>query len=267
MDGVLTLSHLQDFQLQLSGCGGTSLLLQLGNLSQLKKISIQGDCSNYKPDITNGLARALSRSPQLTHLEVDHEASRYGSYQPVTANDILGKVPPAKPLRMTHLTLHDVHIEPRLDDPILSHLRCLTSLNLSSAGSTVVFEMLAQEKIFLSHIVVGDIDDRVLHYLESCRNPIKQLEMTRITSDRHAGCFIDRVLPKVVDSIQVLKINPIYEGGWCYSCDGQLSSILSQCKELRKLAIALVSFEPSSGMREYKPDFDDEVCLPVSEHV
>ena len=151
---------------------------------------------------------------------------------------------------------------------MLSHLRCLTSLNLSSADSTAVFTTLAREGIFLSHIVVEDVDDRVLDYLESCGSSIKQLEMTCIRlntaeeSDRLARHFIERILPKVVDSIQVLKIKPLYEGEWCYSCDGRLSSILSQCNGLTQLAIALVS-KPSPTMHESKANFDNEVCLRV----
>ena len=162
MDGILTLSRLQDFQLRLSGCWDTSLLLELDGLSQLKKLSIWGDCSNYQPDITSGVARAIKQSPQLTHLEVVPRGYGFDSYKAATVRDLLGKVPPDRPLRLTHLSLHDICIQTPLDDFMLSHLRCLTSLNLSATGSTSVFTALARERVFLSHIVVQDVDDCVL---------------------------------------------------------------------------------------------------------
>jgi hypothetical protein len=40
--------------------------------------------------------------------------------------------------------------------------------------------------------------------------------------------FYKSVLPKHSDSMQVLKIRPNYEGGWCYDVD-DVSVVLAQC--------------------------------------
>ena len=124
MDSILTLSHLEDFQLQLTLCRDTSLLFKLDNLSPSKKISIQGQChcSNFQPDITTGLTRVISRSPQLTHLEVD--IFRFGSHKTATAHDLLRKVPLGRPLRLTHLRLRDIPIQTPLDNLIIIFLCC-----------------------------------------------------------------------------------------------------------------------------------------------
>jgi hypothetical protein len=106
--------------------------------------------------------------------------------------------------------------------------------------------MLKQEKIHLKRASIsGPVNDTILDYLHSYSG-LESLDLYHIYSDSEEESnalshrFFKSVLPKHVDSIRVLKIQPSYEGGWCYNAD-DISLLLAKCIQLRSLSVALAS--------------------------
>ena len=200
----------------------------------------------------------------------------HGSEVP-TLRDLFTKVPQDRLLRLTHLTLHGARI--RVDPLTLPHLRSLVYLDLNrlyamspadtddindtwecTSAADDIFATLAREKIHLKQVVTNHIDDVLLDYLYSCSG-LETLEMSSVysstTTKSHAFAhrFYKDILPKLVDSIQVLIIRPLYEGGWCYNVD-DVFSVLSQCKKLRSLTICFDSASASSNSDNTVCSFD-----------
>jgi hypothetical protein len=185
IDALTGLPHLQD--LQLTVYGGPSSLLQLYCLSGLKKISITGTCTDYHSNIVDGIAEAIANSPELVYLEV--KTCNYDrSFEAIMLlHDLLSKVPQSSPLRLTHLVLSGMFA--RIDSSTLPHLCSLVFLNLDclyeplpaydSSNTFInqtlgcvykipdIYRMLNREKIHLKHVVIGEVDDVILDYLQS----------------------------------------------------------------------------------------------------
>jgi hypothetical protein len=292
IDALTTLSHLQDLHLTFYD-GPPQPLLPLARLSGLKTISLTGSWTSYCTDLIGELAETIAQSPGLVHLEV--RTSTNTSEEPPTLHDLLSKVPQGRPLRLTHLVLSGVFV--RMDSRTLPHLRSLAYLDLHRLpGSpfpdwgrtrgckctiTEIYAALNREKVHLKQVVLhGLVDDAVLDYLDSYSG-LEVLELRTMYSkdDALGHRFYTSVLPKHVDSIQVLKIRPCYEGRWCCNVDDV--SVLSQCNKLRSLTVALDStpdvvrnqlsiLDSSDSPREYQPhyyrdNFDDTVC--VNDHL
>jgi hypothetical protein len=256
----------------------------------LKKISISGNHIHYPPAIVSGLPRLIANSPELVHLEV--KLGHYGIFrQTPTLHDLLSEVPEDRPLRLTHLALDRMCV--CVDSFTLLHLRSLVSLDLRNlrapsdltddidltserrerASSTSdICAILMREKIYLKHVVASDVG--VFDYLCSYSG-LETLDLCSISfnttkeSNALARRFYKSVLPQLVDSIQVLKIQPTHEGGWCYNPeDVSQSVVLSQCIKLRSLSVALNSTlfiksitHLNCVLHEYKDNLDDAVCL------
>jgi hypothetical protein len=282
MDALTGLSNIQD--MQLSFFGGLLPLLQLDRLSGLKKISLSGNCNNFHSDIIDGIAEAIAKSPDLVSLEV-----KLHIYNPeATLHDLLSKVPQGSPLRLTHLVLAGMSV--RMDSLTLPHLRSLVYLNSDfpfidptrRCASKIpgIYAALNREKIHLNHVVVGMVDDVILDYLQSYSG-LETLKVSPTTfstaaqSDAMSYRLYNSVLPKHADSIQVLDIQPSYEGRWCYNLE-DVPVVLAQCKKLRSLSIALTSGAveapdqlttdpsqlcPSYEPQRYRDKFDDMVCF------
>jgi hypothetical protein len=281
VDTIAHLPLLQDFQLLLSSHLG-SPHLQLDRLSGLTKILLHGTCVDYRSDLISKLAEAIARSPHITHLEIHPNGLNWGYASEIPSlHQILSIVPPGTTLRLTHLALHEVFC--KIDAFTLPHLRSLVSLDLcglpivpwtsprssvpdrrTQTNSTVsdIFAVLTLEKIHLRHIVVENIGEAVLSYLESYSSILERLEMipSRYMSAEKSNALVERfyssALPKHAETIQVLKIQPTFdlEGEWCYS--PQVAAALSQCQSLASLTIMLpsnilaqpsLSSDPSDG--------------------
>jgi hypothetical protein len=273
MNALSGLSHLQDFQLRLDGSfwGMQSPLLHLDRLSGLKKISLVSiRCINLRSRIIGRLAEAIAKCPHLLALQIDIKYNSYTqeevSQRTLTLHDLLRKVPQDRPLRLNHLELHGICIH--VDSFILPHLHSLTSLDLMYIPTisptdpdaafirqshehafmpTNIYAMLKREKIYLKQLAVNVMDDIIFEYLCSYSG-LEILDLCFIyfnsaeVSDAFANRFYKSVLPKHVDSIQVLKIRPGHEGRWCYNPeDASQAAVLSQCNKLRILSVALSS--------------------------
>ena len=298
MRGLSKLPQLQDFQLILTRIEPfieNSDGIQLDLLSGLKKISLSG--IYFRRDIVNRLAGIIAKSPQLVHLEV--KLCRYGvSWETTsTLHDLLRKVPEDHPLQLTHLALERTGI--CIDSFTLPHLRSLTSLDLRNlpslsnyfanltdelffnsgspewAYSTSTFDIFAilEKEGILLKLVVSDVGvfDYLCSYsgletLDLCSMNFNNVE----ESNTSARTFFQSVLPQLVQSLEVLKIQPDREGRWCFNPGDDFQSVaLSQCNKLRSLSVSLNStsfirsinyYSRVCALHQYKDNLNDEVC-------
>ena len=298
MRGLSKLPQLQDFQLILTRIEPfieNSDGIQLDLLSGLKKISLSG--IYFRRDIVNRLAGIIAKSPQLVHLEV--KLCRYGvSWETTsTLHDLLRKVPEDHPLQLTHLALERTGI--CIDSFTLPHLRSLTSLDLRnlpslsnyfanltdelffnsgspewaySTSTFDIFAILKKEGILLKHVVsdVGVFDYLCsysgLETLDLCSMNFNNVE----ESNTSARTFFQSVLPQLVQSLQVLKIQPDREGRWCFNPEDDFQSVaLSQCNKFQSLSVSLNStsfirsinyYSCVCALHQYKDNLNDEVC-------
>ena len=262
--------------------------IQLDLLSGLKKFSLSSDHIHLPRDIISNLAGLIAKSPQLVHLEV--KRGHFGSSLEMTPtlNDVLSEVPEDRPLQLTHLALNMTGI--CIDSFTLPHLRSLISLDLRNlpdptiadrtserldwdCSTSDIFAILKQEDIYLKHLVVSDVG--VFDYICSYSG-LKTLDLCSMSfntveeSNTSARTFFKSVLPQLVHSLQVLKIQPEQEGRWCFNPEDDFQLIaLSQCTKLRSLSVALNStsfmqsinyFSQDYIFHRYKDNLDDAVC-------
>ena len=293
--GLARLPHLQDLQLTLNRDAPFEWLageIQLDCLSGLKKLSLSGNHVHRPRDIISGLAGLIAKSPQLVHLEV--KVGCYGiSPETPTLYDLLSKVPEDHPLQLTHLALNRTGI--CIDSFTLPHLRSLISLdlkklpavsnlmddaNLSSGrleracSTSDICAILKQEGIYLKHVVVSDVG--VFDYLCSYSG-LETLDLCSMSfntaeeSDTSARTFYKTVLPHLVHSLEVLKIQPKREGQWCFNPENDSQSdVLYQCHNLRSFTVSLRSTTVIQSvsfldrvLHHYKDNLDDAVCVLV----
>jgi hypothetical protein len=282
LNALTSLSHLQDFQLILSWQSEFQLQ-QLDRLSGLKKISIDSS-TNLNNSMIGGIQEVIAKSPELAHLEFI--TTIYRKSKTATLHDLLSKVPQGSPLRLTHLVLRGPGISACIDSHTIPHLRSLAYLNLdylSPDTSTIpeIYARLNREKIHLKQVVLNSVNDAILDYLGSYSG-LETLDLFKLplsfNSEKEPEALSQRfyksVLPKHVNSIQALNIQPRYEGGWCYDVD-DVSVVLAQCKKLKSLSVALTStatvtdnsLEPPYCTKSYFPkyhyrdNFDNMVCF------
>ena len=233
----------------------------------MKKISLSSYHVDNPRDIINGLARLIAICPQLVHLEISlgYNGTMMSPETP-TLHDLLRKVPEDHPLQLTHLALNKTGI--CIDSFTLPHLRSLISLDMKNLASpsdladdpypssgrlewasstSDICAMLKQESIYLKHIVVSDVGPGVFDYLCSYSG-LETLDLCSIgfstaeESNTSARTFCKSVLPQLVHSLQVLKIQPMRQGQWSFDPeDISQSIVLYQCNNLRSLTISLRS--------------------------
>ena len=263
----------------------------LDRLSRLKKISLSGHHVDHPRDVIKGLAGLIAKSPQLVHLEVSLGYSTIISPEIPTLHDVLRKVPEDHPLQLTHLALNRTGI--CLDSSILPHLRSLVSLDLRNlpppsnlihddadlpsqtlertCSTSDICAILKQEGIHLKHVLVSDVG--VFDYLCSYSG-LESLDLCVISfntveeSNILARTFYRSVLPQLVHSLEVLKIQPKLEGGWCFDPEDDFQPVVfPQCNKLRSLTVALKTLSNiyihSLKVYTWKENLDDAVCLPA----
>ena len=204
----------------------------------------------------------------------------------------MSKVPEDHPLQLVHLALNRTGI--CIDSFTLPHLRSLISLDLRNlpapsdliddvdftserlkwvCSTADICTVLKQEGIYLKHLVVSDVG--VFDYLCSYSG-LETLDLCSISfnnveeSNTSARTFYKSVLPQLVDSLQVLKIQPVHEGRWCFDPHDDFQSVaLSQCNKLRSLSVApnsgsfeqSIDFFQNSVFRHCKDNLDNTVCV------
>ena len=271
--------------------------IPLDRLSGLKKISVLGNYIDRPRDIVSGLVGLIANCPQLAHLEVKLDCYGISPGMP-TLHDLLSKVPEDQPLQLTHLALNRTGI--CIDSFTLPHLRSLISLDLRNlpTPSNLIYDaerleqacstadicaILKQEGIYLKHLAVNDVGvfDYLCSYSDLETLDLRSMNFDSIEESNTSACtFYKSVLPQLVHSLQVLKIQPKQEGRWCFDPDDDFQSVaLSQCNKLQSLTVSLNS---TSSMQiivvvdrvahQYKDNLDDTVCpgdlsfqLPISQ--
>jgi hypothetical protein len=248
------------------------LLVHLNQLSNLQKISIFG---GGKSVIVDGVAEVIAKSPLLTHFEVN-----YHSWVLLPPPQyFFAKRSPMMPLHFSHVAV--TGMEFCLDHRLLPHLRSLRSLELINIAPTNgirlrpladIYKTLAHEHIFLSHIVIDDVFPEFLDYLSLYSGTLVELSILYLCKptpweelDALAERFYGSVLPKHVESLELLKICPIFRCKWCF--DLQDCSVLSQAKRLHSLNVSFpVSFPFTHSWPtlldpdEYEYSLIDAVC-------
>ena len=153
----------------------------------------------------------------------------------------------------------------------------LTSMRLEQVCSTSnICAILKQESIYLKHVVK---DVGVFDYLCSYSG-LETLDLCSMSFCRveefnsSARTFYKSVLPQLVHSLEVLKIEPKQEGRWCFNFEDDFqSAVFPQCNKLRSLSVTLSStsflrsinfFSRDCVLHQYKNDLDDTVCLVIS---
>ena len=296
--GLARLPQLQDLQLTLNRHTPFERSvgqIQLDRLSRLKKFSLLGNHIHQPCGIISGLAGLIAKSPQLVHLEL--KLGHFGiSSETPTLHDVLNKVPEDHPLQLTHLALVRTGI--CIDSSTLPHLRSLISLDLRNlpapsnlsddahhTSTSDICAILKQEGIYLKHIVVSDVGVTVFDYLCSYSGletlDLCSMSFSTIEESNASACtFFKFVLPQLVHSLQVLKIQPKFEGPWCFDPEDVFqSAVFSQCNKLRSLSVALHStsfiqsiYHLDRVRHQFNDNLDDAVCpsaltlqLPMSQ--
>ena len=289
--GLTRLPQLQDLQLNLNYFTPLWIghkCIQLNLLSGLKKLSLSSNHIHLPRDIVSSLAGLIARSPQLVHLEVKRGGFGTSPESTLTLHDVLSKVPEEHSLQLTHLALNMTGIF--IDSFTLPHLRSLISLDLKylpgpsdadltsgrlewASSISDICATLKQEGIYPKHLFVSDVG--VFDYLCSYSGletlDLCSMDFTTIEeSNTAARTFYKSVLPQLVHSLQVLKIQPQQEGQWCFNPEDDFQSVaLSQCNKLRSLSVALIStsfvrsidyFSQDCDLHQYKDNLEDSVC-------
>lgn len=271
MDSLASLPYLTTLRLSLGG--GSAESLKLESLSNMRKITISGQCSDYRHDILAGLSTLISNSPDLDFLDVSYKMIRgSGNTEYPSLLDLFSQTSPETPLTLSHLSLSGYCI--RLDAETTPHLRSLQSLSLhnvvdgrsfrfqDTTDEDVLAELVAQmarccssvddvwntlkeERIYLKEIVTDSVNEALLDYLASYSG-LKKLQLkcttrgdSSVSSDKLALQFYAEVLPKHADSLQSLDISPEYEGKWCFGRHNERS--LRLCTKLEELKIHIHS--------------------------
>ena len=207
----------------------------------------------------------------------------------------MSKIPEDHRLQLTHLALNRTGI--CVDSFSLPHLRSLVSLDLknlpepsnvidnadptltkldracSTCSTSDICAILNQEGIYLKHLIVSDVG--VFDYLCSYSG-LETLDLCSMSfnsvkeSNTSARTFYQTVLPHLVHSLEVLKIQPKHEGRWCFDPEDDFQSVaLFQCNKLRSLSVALNSTSVVRSitfssrdlvLHQYKDNLDNEVC-------
>jgi hypothetical protein len=296
IDALASLPFLEDFELRLAI--QESFLLPvasfcLDRLSGLKRLKLDGICGTHHSRITAAMAEVISKSPDITQLEVNTDAMYLAPEEAPSLHELVARVPPSAPLHLTHLILHEMYC--RIDAITLPHLRSLSFLAISdlldpnihpwidppglddllnrverySSSVSDAFAVLNRENIHLRGIVINEVNSTILSYLESYSGLLQHLVIDTNgaeETDALAERFFSSVLPRHVASIIVLGICPCLEGKWCY--DNRAAAVLLQCKRLSSLTIVLPSSTldesfPSWPVRKPITNFDDMVCVII----
>jgi len=201
--------------------------------------------------ITLSLSRIICNSPNLTTLDID-TGFLIASVEAPSLHRLLSAEIDRPPMPLKRLALR--HVRTRLDEDVLYHLKSLQSLSIHFNLTTRVqgshlneiWDALRMESVHLSSIDVNltEVDDALLDYLLSY-DGIREVVFdnsarlwTSPETNAVAVRFFKDVLPKIAVSLEVLHLETISEGAWCFSADN--AAVISKCINLKKLTVSVV---------------------------
>lgn len=223
--------------------------LHLNQLCHLQKISLFGTCKDYRALILDGVAEAIAKSPRLAHFEVS-----YPFWDALPLQDFFTKRSPTAHLSFSHVALADMRfclgVQPNLHalrslelTNTLPSSRPVRELMASRSHLVKIYNTLAHERVFLTRIVIDDVFPALLDYLSLYCGILTELSIVYLYKpipwgelDKLAVRFYASVLPKHVDSLELLNISPMFSCGWCF--DPQHCSAFLQAECLRSLSVS-----------------------------
>jgi hypothetical protein len=243
--------------------------LHINQLCHLQNISLFGTCKDYRALIVDGVADAIAKSPRLARFEVS-----YPFWDAPQLQDFFTKRSPAAHLSFSHVAITDM----RFCLGLQHNLQALRSLELTNTlpsdrpvgeltGSrselAKIFNTLAHERIFLTRIVIDDVFPALLDYLSLHSGILMELSIIYFYKfipweelDKLAMRFYASVLPKHVDSLELLNIAPLFSCRWCF--DPKHYSVFLRAKRLRSLGVSF-AFIPFWGTQSSQRDALDDI--------
>jgi len=274
-EAITGLRFLRSFKLILPKSVHLSTMngLRFGQLCHLEKISVFGACDKYHYLIVPEAAEAIANSPLLAHLEIDYPLGN-----PPPLDDFLVKRSPEMPLSFSRVAFGDVQYYFR----VTPHLHALRSLELTNTSfyfdplkclpesrtlMTKIYQTLADEHILLSRIVVDNVFPAFLDYLSSYSGILTEISILNLYKpvpweelDDLATRFYTSILPKLVGSLEILNISPMFICKWCFH--PKAYSLFAQAKHLRSLNVTFVFAHSSVADPNLDYTLDDSVCDP-----
>ncbi|KAF9038071.1 hypothetical protein BJ165DRAFT_1408002 [Panaeolus papilionaceus] len=244
MDALASLPHLSSLKISLGG--GSAASLRLEQLTNLRHIVITGCCPFYRELIIPGLRTLIHNSPNLQTLDVDSGTYRVDT-ETCTLHDLLYEytLPHLRFLKSLSLyeTLHphkDVSND-LSDDARISLVERITPY---SSTPTEIFEALRESSIRISSLSTDAVCPSLLTYLSSYSG-LKKLVLTgadgpsgtKEESERLAETFYVEALPLHRNTLEVLVIEPRFEGGWCFNSRNK--ETIGELKNLKSLKLAV----------------------------
>ena len=223
--------------------------LHLNQLCHLERISVSGTSSNYHSFVVAEAAEAIANSPLLAHLEINYTR---GSAPRPPLDRFLAKQSPEMRLSFSHVAIADMGDYCRVEP----HLHALQSLELVSLADDCpeslmesrtlmakIYNTLAHERILLSRIVIDDVFPAFLDYLSLYSGILTEIRILYLYKpvpwkelDELAVRFYASILPKHVDSLEIINISPMFTCKWCFH--PREYSVFSQAKNLRSLNVS-----------------------------
>jgi hypothetical protein len=250
MESLSSLQSFTDFRLY---CGDSwfhvnslNFVLPLHILSGLRKITISGGCDDFRRNVVLPLAQAISRSPELSYLEV-YNTMNDDDFP--SLNDIFANEASETGLPLRYLSLNT--FKACLDKVPLSHFKSLRSFtfhkyNHRSFGQTTdsrhLWKAFLSECIHLEELNVDEVNGELMDFIASFSG-LQHLTLLRLSSesreasDNTAEVFFQHVLPVHRSTLRSLTLEAVYQGKWCFSEDN--ASTILDCQKLGDLSIAL----------------------------
>ena len=245
--------------------------LHFDRLCNLENISVFGTCLDYRSLIVSEVADAIANSPLLAHLELDYPCG----FSPPLDN-FLAKRSPDMRLSLSHVVIADVRYFFR----VKPHLHALRSLELTNTAPysrplkflverrTVMakfYKTLAYERTFLSRIVIDDVFPTFLDYLSLYSGILTEISILYLYKpvpwedlDQLAVRFYTSILPKHIDSLEILDISPMFTCKWCFHPKEYL--LFSQAKHLRSLSVSFAFAHSANANAIMDHTLGDTVC-------
>jgi hypothetical protein len=244
MKSLSSLTSLTSFQLY---CGfHQGFVLPLHILSGLRRITVIGECRDFRTTVVLPLARTIANSPELSYLDVYYAKTWSDCAIPSLRDLFCNKVSErGSPLR--HLSL--MSWDASLDNVSLAHFRSLNSFTFrtyrddrQTKDSRPLWKALLAGGIRLEALSADDISSELVDFIVSFSG-LRSLTLVDLgiqsqeTSDDIADMFFRHALPTHRSTLRSLTLDTAYQGKWCFS-EVNAATILD-CQRLRDLSIAL----------------------------
>jgi hypothetical protein len=132
-----------------------------------------------------------------------------------------------------------------MDQVAIPHLKSLTSLKFVMRSEDGpygghIWRVLLREGVILQELTVDVVHEDLVKFFLSYSG-LRQLHIVNFTrfddAKDVAEMFFSLALPAHSDTLRSLKVEPVYEGHWCFS--EYNAKTISECRKLSTLSVAL----------------------------